>query len=374
MTRTSPLGVARVVSVMLLAALVGCATGGQTAEPGVTPQSASDSPGGRQNAQWPIKTREHVDLWLHGFALLQNDPTQIPFFRRGYRDSVAVSKNRVNLLTQIDANRERLSARFTAFPNLVSAQFVALYFGSWDDVRSAAELFLRSDGDPRAANSQQAAQIIQMFAGYFPTAPDRDWLRLFVQSLEDERAKFFHAFWLEEQRVRAPALAALDTLWQENYRPKMQRYLNNTQQATGDFLLSLPLDGEGRTITVGTSLNIVTVAFPARPADAREAIYVFAHEVVAAVTGPAINDETSPAEKREGVVDRYTSNAAVRGGALLLERVAPDLVDGYARYYLRSANASFTGDPKAALATTFPLPDRLRDAITRQLDVVLGGI
>jgi len=64
----------------------------------------------------------------------------------------------------------------------------------------------------------------------------------------------------------------------------------------------------------------------------------------------------------------------VRAGALLLERVAPDLVDGYARYYLRSANASFTGDPKAALATTFPLPDRLRDAITRQLDVVLGGI
>ena len=311
MTRTSPLGVARIVSVMLLAALVGCATGGQTAEPGVTPQSSSDSPGGRQNAQWPIKTREHVDLWLHGFALLQNDPTQIPFFRRGYRDSVAMSKNRVNLLTQIDANRERLSARFTAFPNLVSAQFVALYFGSWEDVRSAAELFLRSNGDPRAANNQQAAQIIQMFAGYFPTAPDRDWLRLFVQSLEDERAKFFHSFWLEEQRVRAPALATLDTLWQENYRPKMQRYLNNTQQATGDFLLSLPLDGEGRTITVGTSLNIVTVAFPARPADAREAIYVFAHEVVAAVTGPAINDETSPAEKREGVVDRHRSRGFI---------------------------------------------------------------
>src|SRR3954469_19327236 len=31
---------------------------------------------------WPVKTREHVDLWLHGFALLQEDTTFVPFFRR----------------------------------------------------------------------------------------------------------------------------------------------------------------------------------------------------------------------------------------------------------------------------------------------------
>src|SRR6478609_47904 len=24
---------------------------------------------------WPVKTREHVDLWLHGYALLQEDTT-----------------------------------------------------------------------------------------------------------------------------------------------------------------------------------------------------------------------------------------------------------------------------------------------------------
>jgi hypothetical protein len=69
------------------------------------------------------------------------------------------------------------------------------------------------------------------------------------------------------------------------------------------------------------------------------------------------------------------SAGLVRGGALLLAKIAPELVDGYARYYLRSANvASTAADPRAALAAAFPLPDNIVQAITRQLDIVLGGI
>jgi hypothetical protein len=99
------------------------------------------------------------------------------------------------------------------------------------------------------------------------------------------------------------------------------------------------------------------------------------HEVVSSVTSIAIEDNTSPAEKRTGAGDRYASNALVRGGALLMQRVAPELADGYARYYLREARVSFTsGDAMAALAAAFPLPDTIRDAIQRQIDVVLGGI
>jgi len=117
------------------------------------------------------------------------------------------------------------------------------------------------------------------------------------------------------------------------------------------------------------------VNFPETPADAREALFTLAHEVVSSVTAIAIDDNTSPSEKRNGVGDRYASAALVRGGALLLQRIAPELADGYARYYLRAARVSISGgDPMAALATTFPLPDAIRDGIQRQLDVVLGGI
>jgi len=65
----------------------------------------------------------------------------------------------------------------------------------------------------------------------------------------------------------------------------------------------------------------------------------------------------------------------VRGGAMLLQRIAPELADGYARYYLRSARVPFTsGDALAALALAFPLPDAIAAGIQRQIEVVLGGI
>ena len=155
----------------------------------------------------------------------------------------------------------------------------------------------------------------------------------------------------------------------------LQRFLNNTQQSNGELILSLPLDGEGRTIAYSKLQNSVAVQFPDRPMAAIEAVYVFAHETVNAITNTAITDNVTPAEQRSGATARYAANANVRAGAILLQRAAPELAAGYMRYYLRSAGLSEpTGDPSALFTSTFTIPDAIRDAITRQLEVVLGGI
>src|SRR5881397_2127635 len=95
----------------LTIALAACASAGTgttentgTARAPVMPSSQTNSTATR----WPIKTREHVDLWLHGFAMLQEDSTLVPFFRRGYRDQMIVLKNRANVITQLDANHDNL--------------------------------------------------------------------------------------------------------------------------------------------------------------------------------------------------------------------------------------------------------------------------
>lgn len=338
-----------------------------TADPAPTQQPTA--------GQWSIDAREHVDLWLHSFALLQADSARVPFFRPGYRDSVIAQRKRANVTTMLDVNGDRLAARFVAFPNLVSAQFIPLYFGTWEETRQSAELFLRTGGDPRAAGDLRSQQIIQLFAGYFPTQPDRDWLRLFLQAVDDERTKFFSSYWRTQQTQRAAARASVDSLWRNGYRQRFARFLTNAGFDRGTILLSLPLNGEGRTLDVGARTRLVTVNFPESPASARDALYTFAHEVVSSATSIAIEDNITPAEKRSGVADRYASPALVRGGALLLQRVAPDLADGYARYYLQEARVRFTsGDAMAALAAAFPLPDAIRDGIQRQIEAILGGI
>jgi hypothetical protein len=355
--------------------LAGCASAGGGAGGTVTPAPGSpDQNAGASSVVWPVKTREHVDLWLHGFALLQEDTTFVPFFKRGYSTNMIVLKNRANVVTQLDANRDRLRARLAANPALVNAQFVPLSFASWADLTQAVDIFVRADGNPRAASSQAQASAIAFLAAYFPTSADRDWLRLFTQSLSDESSKFYHSYWTEQQRERSNVLDLVDTLWQRTYRPRMQRFLNNTQQANGDILLSLPLDGEGRSVTNSRQSNTLTVTFPDRPNDAAQAIYVIAHEAVGAIASTAVSDNITPEQKRAGIGERYQSSAAVRGGALLLERTSPELLDGYMRYYLASVNRPVGGNVQSTFTATFSLPDTIRDALIRQLDVVLGGI
>ncbi len=355
--------------------LASCASvgggGGGTVTNGGGP---ADQTIGAPNAVWPIKTREHVDLWLHGYALLQEDTTFVPFFKRGYSTNMIVLKNRANVVTQLDANRDRLRARLAVNPQLINAQFVPLSFSSWTEMSQGIDLFVRAGGDPRAASSQQQAQAIAFLAAYFPTSADRDWLRLFAQSLGDESNKFYHSYWGEQQRERRNVLDLVDTLWQNKYRPRMQRFLNNTQQAQGDVLLSLPLDGEGRSLTNGKQANTFTVTFPDRPSDAVQAIYVIAHEAVSGIASTAVADNITPEQRRTGVAERYQSSAAVRGGALLLQHTAPEILDGYMRYYLASVNRAPGANLQATFIATFALPDTIRDALTRQLEVVLGGI
>ncbi len=355
--------------------LSACASAGVGSGSTTTATATSAGEIGQPDQGWTTVTREYVDLWLHGYAMLTSDTARVPYFQRGYRQHMLDLKRRSSAVTSLDANRDRLSARFTANPALVNGQFVAMYFPSLQEIVNATNWFIQAQGDPRRSNDPTTQAEIAVLAANFPSPADRDWLRLFVQALQDESNRFYHAYWTSEQQGRAAARTEIESRWRTEYYPKFRRFLNNTQQAAGDLILSLPLDGEGRTVSDGKRANAVAVAFPENQSTAVEAIYVFAHEVVNKVTETAISDNTTPAEQRSGVVAAYTANATVRGGAMLLQKIAPELVPGYMRHYLRSAGASAPGgDPTTTFTSTFRLPDAIRDAIARQIEVVLGGI
>jgi hypothetical protein len=356
--------ITRVASIAGIAVLASCATMGGTGSTDTSDQTNTTPP-----SQWPINTYEHVDLWLHAFAMIQDDSTLVPYFRRGYKAEMNDLKRRSNVTTQLDANISNLRSRFATNPRLVNAQFIPLYFSSLDELVQVMDLFERSDGNPRAASNLETANLIQLLAGYFPLPADREWARLFVQSIRDENTRFYRAYWDQQQRERATVLTAVRDQWSNTYRPRFERFLNNTSQTGGEVILALPLDGEGRTLTEGKQQNSTAVTFPMRPSDASEAIYVIAHELVGQIVQTAVSDNVTPTQTREGMTDRFVAAGTVRAGAMLLQKVAPELYTGYQSYYLRSANR-----PNGSFTSVFALPDAIRDAIARQIDIVLGGI
>lgn len=362
--------VAAVVAAAL--AVSACTTTPQPATPAPDPSPVAGVT--RANAIWGIEAREHVDLWLHGFAILQRDSARVPFFERGYAQRYQALKSRENVVTILDANRDRLEPSIAA---KINAQFLPLYFATWEDMARSIDLALEVEGEARRVADPAMQRAVAVVASYFPLAADREWLRIYMQSLREERDRFWRTWWHERQRELEPALARLDTLWQDRYRPEFQRFLTNSRLPNGDFLVSLPLDGEGRALLnpTGIRVNIIAVASPASVERAVEPIYVFAHEIVGTLASSVLQDNLSPAERRQGLEAQLSGNALVRGGAILLQRVAPELADGYARYYLEAAAVRVPAtNVQAALATAFPLPDAVSQALARQIDAILGGI
>jgi hypothetical protein len=350
--------------------VMGCASlGGSGAPSSDTAPAASSAPVN----PWSVKTSYVLDLWLHGYAMVQRDTSRVPFFRRGYRESIASAKRARGGTTQLDANAPALQRGLDANPALTSGQFLGLQERTWDEMQADISAFLQAEGDPNAARDSTMRPAIAAYAQSYRSKADRDWLRLFAQSLADEHTRFYQQYWNDRQRDLAPVLARVDSLFSSRYYPPLRGYLNNSQLEKGEILLSLPLDGEGRTITSGQ--HSVAVEFPATSDSAVEAVYVFVHEAAGLASGQAVADNTTPNEKQTGAASRYESAAAVRAGALLLRRTIPDLVPGYERFYIRAAGGRATAsDLDGELARTFPLPQVMIDALGKQVDRLLSTI
>ncbi len=323
---------------------------------------------------WRVRTRDHVDLWLHGFALLQRDSATLSLFRPGYADRVRAAKDAAGVYSVLDANAETLTRGLAENPGLVNAHFVPLYFASWLDTREAAETFLAAGGDVRRARDGDARFRIALLAQLFPTAADRDWLRLFVNGLDDERAQFHQRWWDEQQRENADVLAVTDSILRAEIDGRLRPYLRSSLLDRGDVALSWPLGGEGRSVLRGTDRITIAVTRPATRDSAVVAVYAFVHEIVAPAVDLAIREQDAPDDSLRTLADMYTTSGLVRGGLILLQRTAPELADGYARYYLHLAGRQPTADPQAGLARIFPLPAAIAQDIEQQIAAVLRGI
>src|SRR3954464_9152619 len=91
--------------------LVACAPAGSGSTSPSPSSSATTSGAPAQTRGWRVATKEHVDLWLHGFALLTSDTGHVPFFARGYKQQITALKRQRNVFSQLDANQQELSRR-----------------------------------------------------------------------------------------------------------------------------------------------------------------------------------------------------------------------------------------------------------------------
>lgn len=331
----------------------------------------------RPNGPWPIKTREHVDLWLHGYALVTADTSQVPLFRRGYRDSLIVVRNVAQVTSRLDTSLMALQQTLAATPPLVNGQFYALHFTNFGTLRVSLQQLTQSKGDVRAIRDRDQQQLVALAANYFGTQPMRDFAELLSVGLESESQRFFHANWLEVQRSRAPVLARADSLWRTVWFPRLAGFLRGTGQRNGEIIVSAVVEGEGRTITSNpTAGPSMVVTLPPSVDRTAEVLYGIVHEAVGTFAATAVTENITPRQKSAGMGDRLQTAAVLRAGAMLLQRTLPAEVEGYAWFYLRVMGRPQPGSGTAlsALEAAQKLPQEMLDTMNKQLDLYLGGL
>lgn len=382
MTRR-PIGRVRPWLLAVTSVLAACAAPvGQPGEPELGPP-----------LEWRVGLAEHVALWYHGMAYTaarvgadtaaqpEAPPAPpaapadtlppVPLYRPGYVDSMTAVKRRAGVFpTELDRRADEFARAFESEAAYAALHFLPLYFRDADALFGAIRIWHQAGGDPRRVGGS-AAPAVAFLSSLFPSARQRSVVAAWAEVLQAESRAFYHAHWQEQQ----PALAALATAVQREWEPladSLADFLLYAQLRGGELLLVPALGAEGRIVTRGVQRPRVAIQTP--PADRpRDALWPFLHELAYPLAAETVREYLAPVRIRELGETAVTSRAAVRTGALLLDRVAPGYASDYRRFFLAAAGRDMA-DPEAAFDRVFSVPPELEEGLRELVRKALAGI
>lgn len=356
--------------------LAGCApaAGGPTVGPPAGPVREPLAPG---EVRWTVATYPEFDLWYHGLAYTGFGATgDVPIYRPEYVREIVAAKRALGAHpTVLDERAEEFGRLFAADERFAALQFLPLYFANGEEFFGALRAWVQAGGDPGRAGSQRAAQMVGFLSRQLPTQAERQTVARWLDVLAEEDLAFFDRYRAGRQAELASLAARVQGVW-EGIAPSVQPVLDYLILNEGEMVLSLPLGSEGRTIDLGRQDNRVAVGVPDpdRPADA---VWAFLHELMYPYVRTVIEDQVSPAERRSIGEEVLARRAAVRAGAALLARAAPESVADYQAAYLRWAGTTPPASPMQrgpAFEREYPVPAGLAEALAEGLESILRGI
>jgi len=345
--------------------------------------------------EWRIGTAEHVALWYHGLAYTaraadapaappEAPPAPratadtlppLPLYRPGYVDSMTALKRAAGVYpTELDERADEFAREFEGEAAYAALHFLPLYFRDADALFGAIRVWHQAEGDPRRV-AGAAAQAVAFLSSLFRTERQRDVVTAWANVLLAESRAFYHAHW----QARQPELAALASAVTAEWRPvadSLADFLLFARLRGGELFLIPALGPEGRIVTRGVQQPRIAITTP--PADRpRDALWPFIHELIYPLAAETVQEYLAPVRIRELGETAITSRAALRAGALLVDRVLPADGAAYRRFFLEGAGHEPPAGPDeldAAFARAFPIPPELEAGLQEIVRQALAGI
>jgi hypothetical protein len=282
-------------------------------------------------ARWTVERDAFADLWYHGLATIgARSDGPLPLYSATHMRAVGDRKRTRDIATRLDALAPALRTEFAADSAYEVLHFIPAFFVRDDPIAVLGAL--------RAALSGAAARSPAPFslaaraaavARSFPSTRQRRALLSFMDALDDEWRNVVR----QDRGAWAPRLGELAALrrdWDEQIGPPLASYLGALVPAGGMIVVVSALGAEGRIVVRPGGRSVVVVSADSvagvRDAPLLAAVRELAYPLLdrAAWTSHAPRGDRLAAERARRI-------AAVRGGAILLEALAPALAPAYQR-------------------------------------------
>ncbi|HSM35346.1 MAG TPA: hypothetical protein VK837_03030 [Longimicrobiales bacterium] len=340
---------------------------------------------GAQLVVWEVENDEALDLWYHGLALMgapqpgEEASFPLPSFRVGYGDMIEREKRSRGVYpTPLDTAVAGLRARIEEAGGAEAVQnlsFVPLFLPPPWTVTAAMTTWTRAEGDPSKAGSAAAGAVVNRLNTLITEEEVRAAAMEFSNLLETEAQLFYREYRVAHLQDLRTTVTAVRETWRA-LREQLRTFLDYVQLEGGDLLLSPALGPEGRSLTSNVSRPVVVTQLP-EPGQHEAAVWGFLHELLYALVPDVIEDEVAPSEIQETGLQTLTTRAAVRAGEMLLEERSPVRLEAYRAHFVRAADPTVPAaeaGTAAALARTFPLPDRLVTGLRQAIELANSGI
>jgi hypothetical protein len=280
---------------------------------------------------WRVRARPQVDLWYHGLATVgAARDTLLPQYNPAYpADMRQVKRGRGLAPTRLDSLTEYFRSQFRSRDQFQFFDQLPLYFQ--DATPHQMLTALEAVADRRAyrndAVSPEAMAGASVAAQVFTRGNQRRVLKRYVEALQQEWDVFYGEYWEQTTTANLDRLSDLDEFWAVSVAPRLEDFFAQRWLDAGTIMVSPAVGPDGRLFIGAPSDrtdNQVVVWSPAGSSP-REPAYHVIKELCYSVVTAALDGLVDMREETRPL--RMT--AAVRCGALVLDRYAPILSAGY---------------------------------------------
>jgi hypothetical protein len=292
---------------------------------------------------WVVQPKAQVDLWFHSMAVIQADqPGPLALYSADYaREIREVKMERGVYPTMLDQLADDLRDRIGDDPAFDQFHFLPLYFPRADPERMLDVLLAvaeRRTNDPSMYGPDVGNMVFNL-SRLMDGGRERGLLRDLVEAITEEWNLFYRDYWEEEDEARTDRYAAVQSMWDSLFAPKLAGYLERRRLTGGLLVPSAAIGPEGR-IVESDSYNprdqVVSVQMPLSTERPEATVYAFLKELCFLLV-----DDQRLARYMTGPGDfeDLRRRVAVRCGAYIMEFYAPIMAAGYRRVFLDAVGA-----------------------------------